>query len=370
MTVALIAHYLGPRLGIGQYLERLLPPLLEELTSLNIPVKILASPNAFDKTPALQKLENHTKIVPFLDYSPSKRYAWVATSFSTYCNKENIKTVAWLSNPIVLPWHPPTLAVIHDVNEWKNANKYGNRLKTALRSAIYLDASIRFSRQIIAVSKATEKDLLHFRPQSNLKEKLKAIPNGVDSPLVNLKSVPVQIPSGPFLLSVGRIDPVAKRLPEAVALVSALRESSGEAWELHLVGGMNTTTQSAGEAFLKSIESLPWVTYHGHIPDNELAEWYRKASAIVFLSDQEGFGFPIAEAASFGRWVVVSQSNEAGIEAGGQAIIPVDSQNPKSGAALLLQQLQKQNSPVANQNLLTWEATAKAYAEEISAMVK
>ncbi len=121
---------------------------------------------------------------------------------------------------------------------------------------------------------------------------------------------------------------------------------------------------------LKSIESLPWVTYHGHIPDNELAEWYRKASAIVFLSDQEGFGFPIAEAASFGRWVVVSQSNEAGIEAGGQAIIPVDSQNPKSGAALLLQQLQKQNSPVANQNLLTWEARAKAYAEEISAMVK
>ncbi|NEO92633.1 MAG: hypothetical protein F6K56_21285 [Moorea sp. SIO3G5] len=28
---------------------------------------------------------------------------------------------------------------------------------------------------------------------------------------------------------------------------------------------MNTSTQARGEAFLKSIESLPWVQYHGHI---------------------------------------------------------------------------------------------------------
>ncbi|WP_287252469.1 hypothetical protein [Moorena sp. SIO4E2] len=28
---------------------------------------------------------------------------------------------------------------------------------------------------------------------------------------------------------------------------------------------MNTSTQARGEAFLKSIESLPWVHYHGHI---------------------------------------------------------------------------------------------------------
>ncbi|WP_293076936.1 hypothetical protein [Moorena sp. SIO3H5] len=28
---------------------------------------------------------------------------------------------------------------------------------------------------------------------------------------------------------------------------------------------MNTSTQASGEAFLKSIESLPWVQYHGQI---------------------------------------------------------------------------------------------------------
>ncbi|WP_353736820.1 hypothetical protein, partial [Moorena sp. SIO2C4] len=35
----------------------------------------------------------------------------------------------------------------------------------------------------------------------------------------------------------------------------------------------------------------------------------------MFLSDREGFGLPIAEAASFGRFVVVSQGNQAGLEA-------------------------------------------------------
>ncbi|WP_293112527.1 MULTISPECIES: glycosyltransferase [Moorena] len=37
-----------------------------------------------------------------------------------------------------------------------------------------------------------------------------------------------------------------------------------------------------------------------------LAQWYREATAVVFLSDREGFALPIAEAASFGRFVVVS----------------------------------------------------------------
>ena len=368
MSVALIAHYLGPRLGIGQYLERILPPLVEELKLRETELKILGSPNAVEKTPALFQLGDLVSVLPPLDYPPGKRYAWFATRFAPYCRTEGLKTVVWLSNPIVLPWHPPTIAVIHDVNEWKAKTKYGDRLKTSLRAAIYLDASIRFAQKIIVVSKATEQDLLHFRPDPRLKQKLRAIPNGADSKLVNLPSVPISAPSGPFLLSVGRIDPAAKRLPEAVKLVSALREASDRPWELHLVGGMNTSTQATGEAFLNSIENLPWVHYHGHIDDRALAQWYRKATGVVFLSDNEGFGFPIAEAASFGRWVIVSQTNQAGIEAGGSAIVPVDPDDPKEAASKVLCQLKEGISPEVSISLPQWQSTAAAYAEEICGM--
>lgn len=365
MSVALIAHYLGPRLGIGQYLERLMPPLVDELTDKGVDIKILASPNAFEQTPALQQLGDIVQVLPALDYAPLKRYIWFATRFPGYCRQAQLNAAVWFSNPLVIPWHPPTIAVLHDVNEWKAENKYGNRLKTALRAKIYLDASLYFAQKVIVVSKATEQDLLHFRPSPQLKSKLKTIPNGSDSKLKQLEPLKIPAPTAPFLLSVGRIDPAAKRLPEAVSLVSQLREKSGTAWELHLVGGMNSSTQESGEAFLKSVANLPWVQYHGHVSDRALAQWYRQATAVVFLSDNEGFGFPIAEAASFGRWVVVSKTNQAGMEAGGNAIIPVDPHNLATSTPQVLQQLQAGAAPDTQTSLPKWQSAAAAYAQEI-----
>ena len=365
MYIGLIAHYLGPRLGIGQYLERLLPPLVAELTRRGVPVIILASPNAIAKTPALKKLQQIVKPLPALDYSPGKRYLWVVTRFANYCRRQNIQTVVWLSNPIVLPWHPPTIAVIHDVNEWKVADKYGDRLKTWLRGAIYLDATINFARRIIVASQATRQDLFYFRSNPQLKLKVKVIANGIDSELSNMPPLAITTPSAPFLLSVGRIDPAAKRLPEAVNLVSALRETSQEPWELHLVGGMNSTTQASGEAFLKSIENKPWVHYHGYLDDRTLAQWYRQATAVVFLSENEGFGLPIAEAIAFQRWIIVNQNNQASMEIGGSAMIPIIPNHPQASASKILSQLQESSSPTIQESEQTWKNSAKDYATEI-----
>ena len=366
MTVALIAHYLGDRLGIGQYFQRLLIPLTVELHKSSTKVKIFASPNALAKTPALQELKELVQVVPPLDYPPAQRYLWCITSFHSYCRQEGIKSVVWLSNPIVLPWHPPSLAVIHDVNEWKAKEKYGNRLKTALRSLIYLDTSINCAKKLVAVSEATERDIFYFRPSPSIKQKLTTIPNGADSPLLNLPPVSINSPTNPFLLSVGRIDPVAKGLPQAVELVAKLREMSNTPWELHLIGGMNSTTKAAGEAFLQSVADLAWVKYHGYVSDGELAQWYRQATAIVFLSDNEGFGFPIAEAASFQRWVVISERNQAGIESGGEAIIVINPQESAAAASKLLSQLQEQESPPQVSSLPQWQSAAMAYTKLIN----
>jgi glycosyltransferase involved in cell wall biosynthesis len=362
MSVALIAHYLGPKLGVGQYFDRLLPPLVSELKNHQIPVKIIASPNSAQNTPALREMK--VNILPTLDYSPNRRYAWLAMNFASYCREEQVTLAVWLSNPMVLPWHPPTIAVIHDVNEWKTKTKYGSSWKTALRSLIYLDASLHFAKRVIVVSQGTQRDLLHFRPQEQLKRKLRTISNGTDSQLINLPPIPIASPTAPFLLSVGRIDPDAKCLPEAVALVSQLRDS-GTPWEIHLVGGTNASTKQRGEEFLQDIEHLPWVHYHGYIDDRALAEWYRQATAVVFLSENEGFGLPIAEAAAFGRWVITSRNNQTSAEAGGRAIIAVDIHDPKSAATQVLNTLASELPP--NSNLPKWDSVAKAYADEISA---
>ena len=367
MSVALVAHYLGPRLGIGHYLERLLPPLLAELTKRQIPVKILGSPNAVAQTPALQQLEQYLTVLPQLDYSPYKRYLWVGTGLVRYCQQKKIKGLVWLSNPMALPWHPPTLTTIHDVNEWKAVTK--GKWRTALRGFIYLDASVLFADRLVAISRTTERDLYHFRPQLKDTRKLVYIPQGIDSQLIDLPPVDIPAPQNPFLLYVGRIDPVAKRLPETIALAKAIRQESDLDWELHLVGGINESTRTAGEAFLSRIADLPWVHYQGYVADEALAQWYRRANAVVFLSDREGFGFPIAEAASMGRWAVISQLNTAGVEAGGKAIISIDPDCPQSAAGEILQQLEKQLYPPEQNQLQQWSDSAIAYADEICGLL-
>ncbi len=368
MTVALIAYYLGPRLGIGQYLDRLLPPLVEALVQRGIQPTIFSSPNALANTPALQKLKDYVTVIPELDEAPGKRYLWLATQFHRYCNHTGIRSLVWLSNPVLLPWHPPTIAVIHDVNEWKAKEKYGSRLKTALRSLIYLDASIWLSHTVIAVSQATATDLYHFRPQLQRNHKLHVISNGTDSSLKSLPPVALPIErhaEQPCLLSVGRIDPAAKRLPEAIQLVQALRSHSGQPWELQLVGGMNASTQAEGEAFLSSISHLDWVHYQGHIDDRTLAQWYRRAAAVVYLSDSEGFGLPIAEAASFKKWVVVSEVNQAALEVGKGSIIAINANQPDEAAQKVIHQLATAAQASPSQSLPTWKAAADRYANAI-----
>lgn len=380
MTVGLIGHYLGAKMGIGVFIDRLLDPLLEEMTRQGIDAKVICSPNALNQTPALQRLAARSpqqiSVLPALDYTPIKRFAWMATQFGNYCRKEGLDQVVWLSNPIVLPWHPPSIAVLHDVNEWKAKEKYGSWLKTTLRAWMYLEASILWAKKIVCVSQATTDDLCHFRPKPQVRRKVRTIPNGLDSPLSSLTPAKIAAPNAPFLLSVGRIDPEGKRLPEAVSLVETLRSQSGEPWELHMTGGMNKSTQQAGEAFIESVASVPWVHYHGYTEDAALAAWYSHASAVVFLSDNEGFGSPVAEAASFGRRVIVNANNQATLGAGGSAVIPVSPQDPRGGAARVLHELGASNGDASQGNtkggvltappkVYTYADAAISYAAEI-----
>ncbi|NEO65296.1 MAG: glycosyltransferase family 4 protein, partial [Moorea sp. SIO4G2] len=93
---------------------------------------------------------------------------------------------------------------------------------------------------------------------------------------------------------------------------------------------------------------------------------YREATAVVFLSDREGFGLPIAEAASFGRFVVVSQGNQAGLEAGGSAIITVNPDQPREAAEKVIGGLKEKQLAEISSNLPKWETAAMAYADAIN----
>ncbi|MEL6788643.1 MAG: glycosyltransferase, partial [Cyanobacteria bacterium J06607_15] len=100
------------------------------------------------------------------------------------------------------------------------------------------------------------------------------------------------------------------------------------------------------------------------------AQWYRQTNAVIFLSDREGFGFPIAEAASMSRWAIISQHNTAGVEAGGSAVVAIDPDSPETAALQVLQQLKQQQHPDPQNDLQKWSDSAVAYADEISKLLQ
>jgi glycosyltransferase involved in cell wall biosynthesis len=364
--VALMCYFIGPKLGVGQYLEQLLPELVETLLKQNVKITLVSSPNAVSMTSALQKLSENVNVLKSLDSPPFQRWVWFLSRFKTYCKQKEIDIVVWLTNPLILPWHPPSIAVIHDVNEWKIPNKYGSRLNTILRSLLYLDCSLQFSKKVIVVSQSTELDLRKFRPHIQL-SKISTIVNGSNTSLIH-QAAKTNRPENPILLSVGRIDPIGKRLFEAVKLTSLMRDKSSIPWELHLVGGMNVSTRKAGEDFLESIKGISWVYYHSYVSDVELAQWFHKSSAVVFLSDHEGFGMPIAEASAFHRWAIVSKKNTAAVESGGASILAIDLEILDQEANKVVEHIKHNPIPPINMNsnINSWKDAAEKYSQEIT----
>jgi glycosyltransferase involved in cell wall biosynthesis len=58
---------------------------------------------------------------------------------------------------------------------------------------------------------------------------------------------------------------------------------------------------------LRQGEKEGWVTWHSHgVPDAQLADLYAQATCVIQASLDEGFGLPVAEAAAFGKPVVLS----------------------------------------------------------------
>src|SRR5690606_20073634 len=67
----------------------------------------------------------------------------------------------------------------------------------------------------------------------------------------------------------------------------------------------------------------------GYVPDAELAALYRGATAQVFVSRAEGFGYPVVEAMACGCPVITSNRSSM-IEIAEDAALTVDPEDRKS----------------------------------------
>jgi glycosyltransferase involved in cell wall biosynthesis len=174
-----------------------------------------------------------------------------------------------------------------------------------------------------------------------------------------------------MLLTVGVVDN-RKNLLNSLRALQLLPER----YRLVLAGGNGYGSQAV-HGFIRNQRLESRVQWLGYVPRSVLGTLYQAASALLFTSREEGFGFPMLEAMSYGLPVVTSRIS-ALPEVGGDAALYADPYDPRdiaAGAARAVEDAELRQDLIrrgfARASQFTWKRTAeltlKVYEELLGA---
>ncbi len=200
--------------------------------------------------------------------------------------------------------------------------------------------AVKNADHIIAVSKATKRDLLRFYPHLT-KEKITVVHHGFDAvrwqKKVNEREVKkvlqkYNITSGQYLIHVGAVQP-RKNLKTLIDAFVQVKEKHKN-MKLVLVGGNGWLWQKTREYAQKNKYTQD-IIFTGNIPFEDVVTLVRSAKVFVFPSLYEGFGIAGLEALASGTPVVAAR-NSSIPEVLGNAAIYFDAQNSNECAECVI----------------------------------
>lgn len=312
--ITIIACYYGHKLGVGVFLERLLPLLIEKLLDKDYKITLIVSNDFYNNSADLLPRNKDVEILrPILLGKSifSKFYFLFILPFLSYVKRA--KYVLYCSDAIVGKYVKNSIPVIHDLNDFEVESKFGF-LRTLFRRKM-IELSLRRAYKVIVISKFVKAQIEKLFLKEVDNKSVKVIYNGIS--LCHEVSLPTNEKYSHsnelYFLVVGRLDPYAKKLYEAVTLFHTYRKRYSSI-KLKFVGGINDYCKHDAEAFLQYIRKDKDISYVGFVSDEELDFLYKHALATIFLSRYEGFGFPLLEAFARGCPVITNAENEVNAE--------------------------------------------------------
>lgn len=236
---------------------------------------------------------------------------------------------AYLGISQSLPWLPDILCdvnkigFIYDVGFLDHPEFYPFTAKTLHRQTAELVAR---SDHIITISHASKVALQ--RAYRVTDDRVSVAYLGVDAHVFKDRGVRHK-GVRPYFLFVGSLKP-GKNIPFMLRAFSDFLTGSKTIYDFVLVGSDYWLDPEISET-IKELNIDHRVHMVGYVPDEELATYYRGATALLSVSHIEGFGLPAAEAMACGSPVIASTIGSYA-EVMGRAGIQVD---PKDRVALV-----------------------------------
>ncbi len=210
---------------------------------------------------------------------------------------------------------PKLVATLHDVFSLVS-DEFADEKFRKKKIARYADIAERADR-IICDSECTRRDFLRFFPEAE--ERTRVIYLGVDDQLYprppeEVERVRRKYGIGrDYIFYVGALSIRKNVLRMFEAFRRTMRQGGGDLQ--FVAAGRLTYGKERILDYLKESDSEDRILLPGYVPDEDLPALYSGARAFLFVTQYEGFGLPIIEAAACGVPVVtsnVSSSAEIG----------------------------------------------------------
>lgn len=220
--------------------------------------------------------------------------------------------------PSLLPCRK--IAWVHDMMSMIYPQNY---TKDSLKEHYILFHNVKYASGFIATSKTTKKDIVKYLhiPQ----EKITVVYNGVEEPFFS-NAEAATLPSSDinfdasYYLYIGDMRK-NKNLINAVKGFERYLVQNHENCYFYIAGNKSHEYASLKNYVDNSSILKDRVLFCGYVTEEEKMALYRRAKALLFVSEYEGFGIPILEAMASGIPVVTSNCSSMKEIAGNAAVL-------------------------------------------------
>jgi alpha-1,3-rhamnosyl/mannosyltransferase len=221
----------------------------------------------------------------------------------------------------------PLTATVHDLTCWLMPELHTAANVRADKS--FADHVLRRARRLIAVSENSRQDAIRILGVDP--DRIDVIYSGVSEAYFNAQPTAA---AKPYVLFVGTIEP-RKNVDTLLDAWHLVRPDVRAAFDLMIIGATGWGSERTLARLNASAEN---VRYRGYVDERELPGITAGASAFVYPSLYEGFGFPVAQAMACGVPVITSD-NSCLPEIAGHGALLVNPRSPAEIASALDQLL-------------------------------
>jgi glycosyltransferase involved in cell wall biosynthesis len=292
--------------GIGRYLQNLLPDLIPRLNASKILILGKSDELGGEEWLGDSRIE-------FRDFRP--RIFSVAEQWAAVAGEYRTIDLLWTPQyNLPLLYRGKLLVTVHDLCQLAHPETLGNNLQR--RYAKYLLSRVaKRASAILCVSEFTASELQKYLQVE--RERVVITYPAIGSAWRLFMAPRAKSSRPPYLLAVGNVKK-HKNLPRLIAAFD--RVSNQIPHNLMVVGKREGFLNSEERSRINCKDIGMRVQFIGHVSDEQLRVYYRNASALIFPSFYEGFGFPLVEAMAEGCPIACSNVSSLPEVAGDAAL--------------------------------------------------